>query len=151
MKVQIKNIQKILKIKVSPLTVLTEQICSILGFRGTISVVLTDNKEIMLLNKKYFHRSYPTDVLSFNLSDCPDPLNIAGEIIISVERAVENSKVFCNDIKNELLLYVIHGLLHLTGFEDSTNSEKEKMRKKENELMSHLSKKEEHLINTFID
>jgi len=150
-KVRINNLQKILKIRVRNLNVLTKEICSILGFRGIISVVLTDNKKIKLLNKKYFRRSRPTDVLSFNLQDSFDPLDIAGEIIISAEKAVENSKTFSNDIKNELLLYVIHGLLHLAGFKDSTNSEKEIMRKKEKRLLSHLCKKETHLIDSFID
>ena len=151
MNVQIKNLQKIFPIKINYLSLLVKEICSQMGIkRGVLSVVLTDNELIARLNKEYLEKKYSTDVLSFNLQDTFDPLNIFGEIIISVEEAENNSALFCKHISSEVLLYVIHGLLHLTGFNDSTYQEKKKMQKKENELLSMIEKRERRLVNNYI-
>ena len=88
------------------------------------------------LNKRYFRSDAPTDVIAFNLSDVFDEGDLTGEVIISVEQALYNADIFSNTVNNELLLYVVHGLLHLLGFKDAT--------------LSALKKKEIRRINSLI-
>ncbi len=75
-------------------------------------------------------------------------LNLLGEIFISVEEAKRNSKIFSTDIHEELLLYVIHGLLHLIGFKDKTASQRMRMKKKEKEVLSYIFKEEKKNISS---
>lgn len=122
-----------------------------MGFKeGRISFVFTDNKNIRSLNKKYFGRDHPTDVIAFSLDDACDPLNTLGEIVISTEQARENSGKFRTSIEEELLLYVLHGLLHILGFEDKTKSGKNKMKRIQKHLFNFLNLKEEVISDSFI-
>jgi probable rRNA maturation factor len=71
-----------------------------------------------LLHRKFLGQSEPTDVLTFQ----------HGEIFISVETARRHARAFGNSVLRELKLYIVHGLLHLHGFEDQTPSEVHKMK-----------------------
>ena len=105
MKISILNLQKNKRIKKIALRKIIEEICRFIDIeRGQISFVLTDNKKIQALNKEYFGKDRPTDVICFCLTDVVDPLNMLGEIIISVEMAVENAAIFSTDTKKELIL-----------------------------------------------
>jgi len=68
---------------------------------------------------------------SFNLGDD----KVEGEIYISFDRVKENAKIFKVSIKNEIFRIIIHGLLHLKGFDDKNKSERIKMKIKEEELL----------------
>jgi probable rRNA maturation factor len=63
---------------------------------------------------------------------------IAGDIIISTDAALKNSRLYGTRLSEELALYVIHGILHLLGFDDHRPRDVEKMRKKEQELLASL-------------
>jgi len=104
-----------------------------------LSFVFVTDKTIKALNKKYLKRSYATDVLAFDLRQdtyfekkkCP----LAGEIIISVETAVKNAKLYHATIQGEITLYVIHGILHLLGYNDHRLKDIKRMRNKERKLL----------------
>jgi probable rRNA maturation factor len=106
-----------------------------------LSIVFVDNKIIKKLNKEYLHKNYPTDVLAFNLKNKKSSKSILdGEIIISLDAAEKNARLFKTSFNYETLLYLIHGILHLSGFNDRTKIQKKIMRKKEKYLIKKVYK-----------
>ena len=89
-----------------------------------------DNPTIHRLNKQFLNHDEPTDVLSFPLSD-PSAKKLQGELVLGVEVALEQSKERGHDVQTELALYVIHGLLHLAGYDDHDDDDVAKMRDRE--------------------
>lgn len=111
---------------------------------ATISVAIVDNALIHELNRQYLNHDYETDVLSFLLEESRESpearsndtprgagKSIDGEIIVSTEMAVEMAAVYSWDALDELTLYVVHGLLHLCGYDDLTPEELVIMRARE--------------------
>src|SRR5437016_9827953 len=84
-----------------------------------ISLAFVDNATIHRLNKQYLDHDEPTDVLSFPLSE-PNAKRLSGELVIGAEVAREQAAERGHDVGAELALYVIHGLLHLCGYDDKT-------------------------------
>ena len=89
-----------------------------------IDIILTDKKFLNSLKKKYFNMDVFTDVMAFNLGD---DKNIDGEIYISIDDVLENSKLFSKTFNDEFKRIIIHGILHLCGYDDKTKEEKENM------------------------
>jgi probable rRNA maturation factor len=102
-----------------------------------ISLAFVDNATIHVLNKRYLDHDEPTDVLSFPLSD-PSAKKLAGELVLGVEVAKERAEELGHAIDVELALYVIHGLLHLCGYDDKSPTTERAMRERER-----------HYLNTF--
>ena len=92
---------------------------------ATISIILTNDKQLLQLKKQYFKQDALTDVITFNLEEDNDP--IEGEIYISLNRVSENAREFKQDIRKELKRVIIHGILHLLGYDDQTPKEKHTM------------------------
>ncbi len=82
-----------------------------------ISLAFVDNTTIHRLNLRYLQHDEPTDILTFPLSD-PNAKALAGELVIGAEVALTQAAERGHDVQDELVLYVIHGLLHLCGFDD---------------------------------
>lgn len=104
---------------------------------GSIGFIFVGNQKIRSLNKKYMRRDRATDVLSFVLdknSVCFSG-GLVGDVYISLDMAHKNGKVFKTGFRKELILYVIHGILHLLGFGDKTKKEKTRIRRLERKLM----------------
>lgn len=89
---------------------------------------MLDKRQIRTLNKKYLNHDFPTDVITFNYT------KTSGDIAISLDAVKENAKIYNTEPKDELLLYIIHGILHLLGYEDNTRKSKERMFKKQTEI-----------------
>jgi len=104
------------------------------------SFVFCDNFFISGLNRQYFGKDEPTDVIAFPLPDSLDP-DYLGEVVISVEEAVAAAAAFETTWQRELLLYLIHGVLHLTGYSDIDCGQKRQMEKKQNEILDKFEKK----------
>src|SRR5262245_18589422 len=102
-----------------------------------ISLAFVDNATIHRLNKQYLDHDQPTDVLSFPLSN-PMAKVLAGELIVGVEVAREQAAERGHDLQIELALYVIHGLLHLCGYDDKSPQETTKMRRRERHYLAKL-------------
>jgi probable rRNA maturation factor len=96
---------------------------------GAISLAVVDNATIHALNRRFLDHDYPTDVLSFALDDDPESLN--GEIVVSADMAAATAPQYGWLVEDELLLYVIHGALHLVGFDDKTPADAAAMRAQE--------------------
>jgi probable rRNA maturation factor len=82
-----------------------------------ISVAFVDNATIHRLNRRYLQHDEPTDVLSFPLSE-PGAGRLKGELVVGAEVALAQARERGHDVRAELALYVIHGLLHLCGHDD---------------------------------
>ncbi len=102
-----------------------------------ISLAFVDNPTIHRLNRRYLHHDEPTDVLSFPLSE-PAAKKRAGELVVGVEVAREQAERRGHDVHAELALYVIHGLLHLCGFDDTTDEAARRMRERERHYLGQL-------------
>ena len=111
-------------------TVLQEELCE---NEGILSIVLVNDSEIQKLNTQFLGRNYPTDVIAFPLEKNHD--EIWGEIYISMDRAKEQANDFHVSLIEEFTRLVIHGILHLLGYDDQINIDKTRMRKKEDHYL----------------
>jgi len=101
-----------------------------------VSVAIVDDETILQLNRQFLAHDYPTDVLSFALED--DPPRLEGEIVVSVDTAHRCAVEAGWSPADELLLYVLHGALHLAGFGDKDPHDAAEMRAAESRLLSQL-------------
>ena len=92
---------------------------------ATISIILSNDEKLLQLNKQYFQQDRLTDVITFNLEKKGNP--VEGEIYISLNRVSENAIKYKEDIERELKRVIIHGCLHLLGYDDQTSEEKKTM------------------------
>jgi len=104
---------------------------------GRLGIVIVDNETIHNLNNDFLHHDYPTDVISFQVESEPENGYLEGEVIVSAEMASDRAPEFGWSVKEELILYVIHGLLHLVGFDDQTTKDCKIIREKERYYLRH--------------
>lgn len=108
-----------------------------------LTFIFLDDKTIRRMNKRFKGIDRPTDVLSFSLGeDERGRGGFLGEIYISIDRAAAQSKMFRADISSEFVRYIIHGILHLFGYDDRTGRQRSRMSAKEDEILKWLSTKE---------
>jgi rRNA maturation RNase YbeY len=88
------------------------------------------------VNKEYLHHDYYTDIITFNYCD---KNTISGDLFISIDRIKDYSKKNNLPFVNELHRVIVHGVLHLCGFNDKTEKEKEKMRQLEDHFLNTLN------------
>lgn len=103
---------------------------------GQVSIAVLDNPMIQQLNRDFLDHDYATDVLSFVLEREGDMLE--GEIAVSVEMAAEQAGQHGWPVAHELLLYVVHGALHLVGLDDTQPESVERMRLAEHQVCAWL-------------
>jgi probable rRNA maturation factor len=99
-----------------------------------LSIAIVDDATIQPLNRQYLGHDYPTDVLSFLLDRQENRLE--GEVVVSVETAARAAAEYGWSTGDELLLYVIHGMLHLVGHDDATPDEQAAMRRHEQRYLA---------------
>ena len=104
----------------------------------TVSVALVDDRHIRRLNRRYLKHDYATDALSFRLDDPAAGEALSGEIIVSAERACAVAARRHADPEAELLLYAVHGCLHLVGYDDQAPRKARAMHAREAELLADL-------------
>jgi probable rRNA maturation factor len=109
-----------------------------------LSILLVDNAYIKDLNFIYRKQNVPTDVLSFAMNELSegepnvafnDELNVLGDIVISLEKAEEQSKEYGHSLERELGFLVAHGMLHLLGYDHETEDEEKVMRQLEKKIL----------------
>ena len=109
-----------------------------------ISITFVDDEAIRLLNRRYLRLDKPTNVLSFSLEEgeCGgvNP-GLLGDIVISVDTALRDAKLGGLSLEEELIFLIIHGLLHLTGYEHvgTSRANARKMKNREKELFRALT------------
>ena len=102
-----------------------------------LSVVIVDDQQISDLHEEYMNITGTTDVLTFDLSDDPSQSNhIDGELILCVDEASRQAASREHDTRLELLLYALHGLLHLMGYDDHDDDDYDRMHAREDQLLT---------------
>ena len=104
--------------------------------KSNISIIIVDDEYLRNLKIKYFNMDIFTDVITFDLSDDNEVLD--AEVYISWDRINENAEKYKQNINNEIKRIIIHGFLHLVGFNDSTKKEIRDMREKEEEYLNNF-------------
>lgn len=105
------------------------------GFRvGELCYYFCSDAELLKINQERLGHDFYTDIVTFPLGDCTE--FISSEFCISVDRIAENCINFGRSFESELLRVMIHGVLHLTGFDDLTDDERKRMRQKEEECLN---------------
>lgn len=105
---------------------------------GSVNFIFTSNPRLKEMNQEYLNHNYYTDVITF---DYTEGNIISGDVFISVDQVRLNSDTYSQRFEDELRRVMVHGVLHLIGFGDASDPEKERMRKMENEAL-HLWLKE---------
>ena len=100
-----------------------------------ISFIFCSDNFLSKLKKQYFNKNQYTDVIAFQMNEVSDK-SLDGEIYISLDRALENSKIFKEPYEKEIIRLVIHGCLHLIGFDDQSLKEKQNMTKMEDKFLT---------------
>jgi probable rRNA maturation factor len=132
--------------RVAEQTLRAEQVQS-----AEISIALVDDAEIWRVNKQFLNHDYPTDVVSF-LSEVSDPptraasnprrqprgagKTLSGEIVIGAAYAAREAADYGWATQDEVILYLVHGLLHLCGYDDLSPPEKRIMRRREDAILN---------------
>jgi len=101
---------------------------------ASISVAIVEDRAIHDLNRRFLQHDWPTDVLSFVLEESQQHLE--GELVVSAETALRQAAQYGWSGAEELLLYVIHGTLHLVGYQDKQPTEIQAMRTAEAKYLS---------------
>ncbi|HEV7282570.1 MAG TPA: rRNA maturation RNase YbeY [Pirellulaceae bacterium] len=99
---------------------------------ATIDVAVVDDPSIHRLNRERLNHDWPTDVISFLYEEEP----IAGELIVSADTAERVAGEFGWDPQAELALYVVHGTLHLLGYDDQADEDRTAMQREENRVLA---------------
>ena len=102
-----------------------------------VTLAFVDSAHIHRLNKQFLGHDEPTDVITFPYTD-PGAKKLEGEVVIGYEVARENAADRGHELGLELLLYVVHGCLHLCGYDDTTDKAAARMRAKEREYLGKL-------------
>ena len=110
---------------------------------ASVSVALVDDAAIRAVNRRHLGHDWPTDVISFPLSDPGDDA-LSGELVVSAETALATARGAGVPAWDELALYLVHGLLHLCGHDDHGAEARGAMRRREGEVLARLG-----LSNTF--
>ncbi|MGD8426826.1 MAG: rRNA maturation RNase YbeY [Balneolaceae bacterium] len=105
------------------------------GFK-LLEVVYVDEEEIMLINKEHLGRDYVTDIITFRYDEADKNDQIEGTLFCCAPRIKEQAQEFGESSEQEFLRIYIHGLLHLAGYDDKTDSQKQQMTAKEDQYLS---------------
>lgn len=116
---------------------LIKRVCDELQLKvSSLDVDFISGNRIKNINSEYLDHNYSTDIITFNYSGSHS--DIDGEIFISVDDAKENAKKFKAKFSEEITRLVIHGILHLAGYDDHKKNDKIKMKRLENKLLNTL-------------
>ena len=111
----------------------------------SLEINFVSRETIRKVNNEYLSHDYSTDIITFDYSNERNILD--GEIIISLRDAEENSKKYQVTFDNELLRLIIHGILHLLGYDDVTLPKKRVMKKIEDTITENFNKYSKGLVN----
>jgi len=137
-------------LEVSWLQSVAEQVLTAQGVSSEVELglVITSQERVQELNRSYLGKDEPTDVLAFSMLPAggesppfvppPDGLLHLGEVIIAYPQAVIQAKEHGHSIKKEIAILIIHGVLHLLGYEDEKPELKHQMAAREREILSYI-------------
>lgn len=134
--VELSDTQGHLRVDPADLTALVKAVLVAEGRRrASISIAIVHGAEIRAINRANLGHDWTTDVISFPMSGEDDPV-LAGELVVSAEMAAQTAAEIGVDPRDELALYVVHGLLHLCGYDDVDEPTAAAMRRREGEVLA---------------
>ncbi len=137
-RVAIADLQDVLRLDKRRLRQLTRRVLADEGVsRAQISLAFLTDAAIHRLNKQFLEHDEPTDVITFPLSD-PSASLLTAELVVSTETAKRTAETLGHAADDELALYVIHGLLHLCGYDDIDPKDRRVMRLRERHYLAAL-------------
>ncbi|NQT33440.1 MAG: rRNA maturation RNase YbeY [Candidatus Omnitrophica bacterium] len=142
-RITIKNLNSKKKVDLSKIKKTAKRVLKELNRKNVeLNIAFLSNQKIRVLNRKYLKIDAATDVIAFPGGDPAEKKNAVflGDIAISSDKAAQNAKIYGQFFKDEITLYVIHGILHLAGYEDTTKASREKMRRKEDVLFQEIKR-----------
>lgn len=110
------------RLRLRTLSSFLESAAAAARLRGEVSVLLTDDNQIRRLNRQFRRKDKPTDVLSFPAQELPGDQAVAGDLAISVETAARQAKDLDHPLFVEVEILMLHGLLHLAGYDHEQDS-----------------------------
>jgi probable rRNA maturation factor len=144
MKIAVINQQKDMKVSAKQVKAVVKEVIAFEGNRcDEVAIHFVKTKEICRLHDEFFNDPTTTDCITFPMDDpSSEGYCYLGEVFVCPETAVNYCQKHGGDASIEMILYVVHGLLHLMGYRDHTPAEKRKMRRAEKRHMEHLAEKE---------
>ncbi|MBF0511673.1 MAG: rRNA maturation RNase YbeY [Candidatus Omnitrophica bacterium] len=130
MEILLRNLQKKIPIPASKILKAAKAAFRKIGWTPlSLSIVFAGGGRMRRLNKQYLNHDYVTDVLAFDLG------GHAGEVIVCPSMASSNAKIYGVCIEDEIVLYVVHGILHLAGYDDHKPQDIKQMRLMEQRVL----------------
>lgn len=96
---------------------------------GDINIIFCSDNYILDVNMKYLQHDYFTDIITFDYCDCD---RLSGDLFISIDTVKDNAQFYGTEFSDELNRVIVHGVLHLVGYDDHTEPDQAQMREKEN-------------------
>lgn len=132
--VDVVNRQRLVRLRASKLKSTARHVLRAEDVRSAyIELALVDDATIRDLHRRFMNLDTPTDVLTFPLHEPNEPLS--GQIVLSVETAARVGPAYGLSAEEEVLLYTIHGLLHLCGYDDRSPRDAQRMRQRQEQLL----------------
>ncbi len=121
------------------------QILKGIGFRrASLNLLLVDDRTMRAYHRRHLGKDRPTDVMSFSyvegkkMAVCPENAGYLGDVLISAETAKRRSPEYGNTLREEILLYLCHGILHLVGWRDGSRKEREEMERRQQAILKKI-------------
>jgi probable rRNA maturation factor len=134
--IEVRNLQRTVRISIRRLQRFANIACALawkhkqpgaeIASAPAISVLIASDRRMAVLHKEFCGLAGPTDVLTFQ----------HGEIVISAKTAARQARIFHSSLMAEIQLYLLHGLLHLAGFDDATAHQQKRMQRLQNKLLA---------------
>ncbi|MDE1889296.1 MAG: rRNA maturation RNase YbeY [Planctomycetota bacterium] len=147
MKLEIIDLQKFQPIDKNKIKKIIKGILKVEKKDAELSIVFIDNKTIKQINRAFLGHNYATDVLSFTYDEPSFKNNVKGEIVVSVEMASKLSRRYGYEVEGEIVLYLVHGLLHLLGYDDKRKKDAKKMHQRAGELLLSFGYRDVYIPN----
>lgn len=133
MDLTVRNLQRSIPVSVSKIKSSAFRAAGLLskrkkGFPSVISIIFVGAKRMRGVNRRYLGHDYVTDIITFDFQG-------VAELVICPQEALKNARAYQVDLHQELVLYVIHGLLHLAGYDDHSAADIKQMRLWEEKLL----------------
>lgn len=106
-----------------------------------IGISIIGQTAMTRMNEGYLRHKGSTDVITFDYADANRPMCLTGEVFVCLEEALTQAPRFRVTWPNELVRYIVHGILHLSGFDDKTAVARRKMKREENRLMRRIGER----------
>jgi probable rRNA maturation factor len=136
MEIEIFQIDPAINLSEDQIKNIIQNTCNKIGLKAkSCHFIFVDDPTLAEMHGQYLNDPTPTDVITFDLGDD----EVEGEIYISIDRAQAQAKAFNASYKEEITRLIVHGLLHLAGYDDIEESDRVKMKEVENRLVEIFS------------